>query len=210
MKKYLLSFTIFYISCAQISAQGVNPTFAVGGKVGPNFSTITDNFDKQDSKIGFHVGVVGVMGFGKNGNSSLIGEILLNQKGGKNSVSGDNTIYGLDLPIMYRYTKTLKENLPLKLFFNAGPYVGMLLSRSATVKTSQQIGEFGFCGGGGLIYPLSIGQIFLEGRYSFALTNVVPETFERNRFTSISIGFIYNIKGKSQEDKDKKIDGGFE
>ena len=196
--------------CIKVNAQSSNPSFAVGGKLGPNFSTVADNFDNPQSKVGFHIGAVGVMGFGKNQNSSLVAELLFNQKGGKNTASGNNSISALDLPILYRYTMSIKEELPIKLFFNIGPYVGATLSRSADIKTNQSFAEFGIAGGGGLFYPISVGTIFLEGRYALSLTNLVPQTLERNRVGSISVGFIYFLKGKNQEEKDKAVEGGFE
>jgi hypothetical protein len=208
MRKIIAVIIVFF--CIKVGAQNANPTFAVGGKLGPNFSTVVDNFDNASAKAGIHIGAVGVMGFGKNGNSTLVAELLFNQKGGKNQVSGNNNVLALDLPILYRYTMVIKQDFPLKAFFNVGPYVGATLSRKADNKTNQRIGEFGIAGGGGLFYPISIGTLFLEGRYAISLTNMVPATLERNRVTSISVGFIYALKGKSQEQIDKTIDGGFE
>ncbi|MFN0049877.1 MAG: porin family protein [Cytophagales bacterium] len=202
---------------AGIQAQSSNPSFSLGAKGGINIAFFADNFSSGTSNIVGNAGAVGVMNFGKNGFTSLIGEILFNQKGGTNQSSGLNEINNIDIPILFRYSKTIKEDFPMKLFFNAGPYVGMMVSRKKSDEPQYFAKDFksnflelGLCAGLGGMYPIGPGSVFLEFRYGFSVTNIVPQSFERNQISSISIGYLYHLQGKSQEEKDKKVDGGFE
>jgi hypothetical protein len=117
----------------------------------------------------------------------------------------------LELAALLRYAIGFGESVPLKVFLNAGPYFGIKTGRSAeiTIGSSKAI-EFGIGAGGGLWYPIGPGKIFLEARYNVALSNLVPETLERNEYTAISLGFLYTLKAKSSESQDKGVQGGFE
>ena len=214
-KNIILIFTTFLYTISV--AQSLNPTFGFGGRAGLNISQFNDNFGGGSSAYGANVAGIGVMNFGKYGYTSLIGELVFNQKGGTNRASGENRIYNIDIPVLFRFTKSIKENIPVKLFFNAGPYAGFMLARNVKPDSNSYAQDFkenfveaGLCLGAGFIYPLGPGSVFLEGKYAFSISNVVQNSYERNRLTSISIGYIYQLAGKTQEQKDKKIDGGFE
>ena len=193
---------------------------SVGGRVGANISNVATNgtTGNEKSKTGFHVGVIGSMPISKSGKLSVVGELVLNQKGGVNFVSGTNSSFYIELPVMLRYAFSITESFPMKVFINGGPYIGVMASRTADGgpdlkspnKDASNIMEFGLAGGGGLMYPLGPGSLFVEARHTFGLTNMVSSTLERNYFTSISIGYLYMLAGKSQEDQDKTIQGGFE
>jgi hypothetical protein len=205
---------VLIISLSMLSSLA-HAQLAVGGKAGVNIANLAANqpigAEIQESKIGFNVGAVGSLGIGSSGKLFGVGELNFNQKGGKNGVSGTNSLGYLELTALLRYTIGFGEKVPFKLFFNAGPYFGIKTGRKADIAAyNSNIAEFGLSGGGGIMVPVGNGNIFVEARYSFAVTNLVPQTFERNRVTSISIGYLYTLKGKTEEAKDKGVQGGFE
>lgn len=195
-----------------------NPSLAVGGKLGLNAARLSDNyFGGKKSRYAMHMGGVATMGVGKFENLFLVGEFLFNQKGGINLASGENRISTLDLPILIRYVAPIKKDFPLLFFINTGIYTGAIITRKVAgdadnyaAKFRRNYAEFGMCIGGGIYYPAGPGNVFLEARYAFGLTNVVSLSYERNRLTSFSIGYLYNLKGKSQEEIDKNVQSGFE
>jgi len=215
-KSIILSITILLIKAA--FSQGSNPNFGIGGKAGLNITYFPDNYSIGQSSTGANAGIVGVMDFGKTATTSLVAEILFNQKGGTNRVSGRNQISAIDIPILFRFSKAIKDELPLKLFFNAGPYIGLNFYRKSIGEVplnyakdfTSNLLELGLCGGLGVMYPIGPGVLMVEFRHGFSLTNVVPKSLESNQITSFSLGYIYYMKGQSQEKKDKKIDAGFE
>lgn len=215
MKIKIFAVCLFLVA-ENIFAQG-GMSFGVGAKGGVNIAFFADNFSSGTSTVVANAGAIGVMNFGKNGNSALVAELLFNQKGGTNKASGQNQISNFDLPILYRYSTSIKQEFPMKLFFNAGPYFGVVLARKTTSTEANYAKDFksnflemGLCGGLGATYPIGPGNVFLEFRYGFSITNIVPLSSERNQVSSISLGYIYNFQAASQEDKDKKIQGGFE
>jgi len=217
MKK-IVAFVFIILIVFTSFSQGTRPSFGIGGKGGVNISYFADNFSVGQSAIGANVGAVGIMNFGANGTTSFVAEILFSRKGGANRASGKNEISAIDIPILFRFSKSIKEEIPLKLFFNAGPYIGVNFSRKVTGELplnyakdfSTNFLELGLCAGVGVSYPIGPGALFLEGRYAFSITNVVPKSLENNRITSITLGYVYYLQGQTEEQKDKKIDSGFE
>jgi hypothetical protein len=191
-----------------------------GGGVGVNFASLNSSFDYGNkSKTGFHIGAIGTMAIGKNDNLFLVGGFDFDQKGGTNVVSGTNSTFYLGIPVLIRYTFSPKQDFPLKIFINTGPYIGMLLGRSVSNplatsssenSNSASFFETGLAFGGGVLYPLGNGNLFLEGRQSFALSSLVKNSLQRNQMFTISAGYIYLLGAKSQEKADKTIDSGFE
>lgn len=207
MKK-LIIFTLAILSYHFTHAQ-----IAIGGKAGVNVSNVIANQSSSNdqSKIGFNVGAVGSIGIGSSGKLFGVGELNFNQKGGTNKVSGTNNLGYIELAALLRYTIGFGEAFPLKLFLNAGPYLGIKTGRIAdSTNYNSNVAEFGLGAGGGLMIPVGPGNLFVEARYSVGLTNLVTQTLERNGVTSFSIGYLYTIKEKSTETQDKGVNGGFE
>lgn len=196
-----------------LAAHHVNAQIAIGGKAGLNISNVVANQSSSidENKLGFNIGVVGSMGIGSSGRLFGVGELNFNQKGGKNMVSGANSLGYIELAALIRYVIGFGETVPFKMFLNVGPYVGFKTGRKAdTTAFSSNIAEFGVGGGGGLIMPAGPGNLFLEVRYNIAVTNMVSETLERNTLTSISVGYLYTLKEKTSEVKDKDVKNAFE
>jgi len=120
----------------------------------------------------------------------------------------------VEVPVMLRFNKMIMPKQKIGLFVNAGPYLRFLTSGkvkykyegesdeenlSKYYKKSKKI-EFGMLGGLGLFYPLNLAgmnaKILIESRYTFGLTNVVPEDLSRTRYFSFSAGLILELGKK--------------
>ncbi|MDX2190390.1 MAG: porin family protein [Bacteroidota bacterium] len=204
--------------CLLIFSLQTQAQTAIGGKIGVSIANVATNVSDPNakSKIGVNGGFVFAYGIG-NGKISFVGELLFTQKGGNNIVSGDVNRFYIEIPAMLRYGFSIVESFPLRIFINAGPYLGLGFGQRSGGDAyynkdagSTNVMEMGVAAGGGFMYPAGPGNIFVEGRYSYALTNLVNKTLERNEYTAISAGYLYTLKGKSQEEKDKTIAPGFE
>ncbi|MDX2196294.1 MAG: outer membrane beta-barrel protein [Cytophagales bacterium] len=205
---------MFFFTCFTSFAQ-----ISVGGRVGVNFASVTANeFTAMDkSKTGINIGAIGSVPMGKTGKLFGIGELVLNQKGGSNNVSVNNSMVYLEFLPMLRYIISIKDNFPLSVFFNAGPYFGIKFGRSfvpaAASETEIKTNTFEFGGGagGGVMYAVgNSGSIFVEYRHQFALSSLSGTTHERNQLHALSAGYLFHFTAKTQEEVDKGVKNGFE
>ena len=101
-----------------------------------------------------------------------------------------------------------------RLFFIAGPQLGLLLSENATasglpegegrppyydMKTQKAL-DWGICGGGGLELRTGIGSFLLDGRYYFGLSNVFNDSkadyfsSSSNQITYVKLSYLLRIQ----------------
>ena len=141
-------------------------------------------------------------------------ELNYSQRGWKEDHTDDPTIQYtrqinyLEFPMCsYLYFDMSKR---FRLFFNAGPQLGFLLSENATasglpegtgrlpyydMKTEKRL-DWGICGGGGLELRTGIGSFLLEGRYYFGLSNFFNDSkadyfaSSANQVTYIKLSYL--------------------
>jgi hypothetical protein len=203
--------------------------FSLGLKGGMDFSTWSD-FEVTDPmeivyQKGFQGGLVGEIGFSKN--FALQFEFLYAQKGLRVEVpqiddfdqpytakSWFNVNY-LDIPLVFKVSFPIG---PVSIYGDVGPYAGIGLSAKTTLDPdiygtqSKDIGfqkngfkrfDFGFVFGAGIGYELWKGDLFLDFRYDYGLTDInnvedeikaLPEYKKYcNRNIGLAIGYIIRL-----------------
>jgi hypothetical protein len=169
---------------------------AIGIKAGANLANISDlptGFPSTDMMLGAHIGPFVKLPI--NSNFSIIPELLFSIKGYKFSDDAVNLSY-IDIPVMANY------QLENGLFFELGPYVGLLLAAKVDdvdIKDELETVDFGL--GVGLGYRLYNGLGF-GVRYSLGLADVFKEiaavepvpaqpSFGKNSNIMISVSWLF-------------------
>jgi len=173
--------TLFIGAALFISASlNAQSGFTFGAKAGLNLTNLIGD-NTGTGHTGFHVGAIGNYGFGKNGNASVLGEMLFDTKGWKDDVGKTWNLSYIDIPIMFRY------RFYFGMYAEGGLYVGFLAGASSdgksevdiavTDSTSRRVkvidalngSDLGFIGGIGYIHPKGFG---IGWRYSVGLKNI--------------------------------------
>lgn len=203
--------------------------FSLGLKAGMDLSTWS-NFEVTDPKKivyqkGFQGGLVGEIGFSKN--FALQFEFLYAQKGLRVEVpqTDDNdqaytakswfNVDYLDIPLVFKVSFPIG---PISIYGDVGPYAGIGISAKTTLDPdingtqSKDIGfqkngfkklDFGFVFGAGVGYELWKGDLFLDFRYDYGLTDInnvddeikdLPEYKKySNRNIGLAIGYLIRL-----------------
>lgn len=179
-----------YLLVALFALFMVLPTHAqqyyAGVVGGLNIAEMDLNADGLDQEIStrYLVGIGGVFGVCLSKNVSLQLEPMYLQKGGimeQYAPSPDLFIKSsfLEVPLFLKIT--FGENI--RPYILAGPTVGFLLDSEvkgeisgltfkADLKNILRRVDFGIGLGAGVSFPLGKGSVFLEGRYTFGLSNI--------------------------------------
>jgi len=209
MKKVFLT-AVAVFGFAFANAQEVK----YGAKAGLNLSNFAGDAQEASAKVGFQVG-----GFAEikiSDKFAVQPELLFSTQGAKykNSVSGsgysisseitDNVNY-LNIPVMAKYYATEK------LFIEAGPQIGFLMSANSEIKETQTVGgitqtnslsedakkqynstDFGLNVGLGYNFTENIGA---GVRYTSGLSNIAkdaPSSYKVNN-TNIALSVAYTF-----------------
>ncbi len=179
-----------YLLVALIALFVVLPTYAqqyyagVVGGVNIAGMDLNDNGLDREISTRYLVGLGGVFGVSLSKNVSLQLEPMYLQKGGileQYAPSPDLFIKSsfLEVPLFLKIT--FGENI--RPYILAGPTVGFLLNSEIKGEVSgltfkadlnnilKRI-DFGIGLGAGVSFPLGKGSVFLEGRYTFGLSNI--------------------------------------
>lgn len=201
----------------------INAQVSFGPKAGVNFSNLSNGaiigktqFEIGNSesslRIGATAGIAADIAIGDM--FSIAPELLYSMQGTTISgeiLSDDVTLnYKVDylnLPVM---AKAKFGGEKIKAFIGAGPYVGFAVRKVTDLvfpgETKTNIGfdsntdnrfDFGFVGGAGVMMPVGPGNITLEGRYGFGITNTssdvnISENIS-NRVGSVLVGYMIEL-----------------
>lgn len=181
MKKLFISFLTFFIllSLTQTFAQ-----FNIGITGGVNIASfdVKNEDDEISSRTLWNVGAVGE--YKINDQFSIKTEPMFLKKGGIVEKSNENPelIFDqahLEVPIMLKFSMGEKN----KVFLITGPTVGITLSSDleadieginfeADLKDLTESIDFGIGIGGGFSFDIYPGTLFIQGKYTFGLTNL--------------------------------------
>ena len=200
---------------------------SLGIKFGSNWSTVT-NANSENSKELNRSNVFGIVSSYKlNNNLSLNNEVIYSVKGYIQNDSHENfsqkfNMNYLELPLLIRYNIGNKD---LKYFLNIGPYVAYWLNGYSSDNYSEHLEtqnydfksiyssdnktiikdnrtDYGMILGAGITYAFGHGNIILDARYDYSLTNnnkysghkPVDWKNNSNRTFSITAGYMLSLE----------------
>lgn len=200
MKKLLSFLVIALIGINSVKAQTLSGEVVAGLNIA--------DVSKLDSRIGFHVGVVGSYGFSNEFNGAYANAgALISLKGGQldygSILKANLDAYYLEIPIHIGYKHSLSENFAI--FGEFGPYIGIgLFGKSKIESEGESISVDTFSEDGGVkrfdmglgfklgveinkLIPISVG-------YDFGLANINNDNDGgsiKNSNLTISIGYKF-------------------
>lgn len=177
----------------EVTAQHTN----IGIKGGLNAFTIKSDNNNVDTKLGYHIGLIGHIHISNQ--FALQPELIYSVQGAKYTVSGEEVNLHLNyvnLPLLFQYMFDNGFRL------QAGPQLGFLASAKSEVnetntdvKDSFEKMDVGLSVGASYVNPLS--NFGVDARYNVGLTNINEnagvEAFNRG----FQVGFFYLFKHKS-------------
>lgn len=201
MKLIFTLLTALMISGAVVAQHGNVPAghISLGIKGGVNFYNIqNDNDIKYDSKIGYHVGLLGHIHVSKS--FGVQPEIVYSTQGAKYKVGSETTDFNLsyiNVPILFQY---MFDN---GIRLQAGPQVGILLAAkskngSTTIDNKENVKpiDLALSIGAGYIYPpVGLG---IDVRYNHGLNNIneTGDVKSTNRGFQLGLFYIFSHSGK--------------
>lgn len=188
MKKFLIPFLLILINVSNISAQEIKtPSFAWGGRLGMNWSTIRSDFEEGlDARTS---GVIGVFTRHKLNNQFYIQpEINYVLKGASRRFTDNlNNIYDFrlsfdyfEVPVLFKYNFGSLPTDGFKPEVFLGPFIAFNLSSSIEVKDvpnsdasieNVKSTDFGIAFGTGIGFSVDYIDILLELRYTLSLSS---------------------------------------
>ena len=184
----------------------------VGVRAGGNLSTIgglagsADGGVLQLSRIvGFHGGLVFNIG---GPTFSVQPEVLLSQYGIRLNLGSDyiQTKYNLiEVPVLLKVSFGRPD---LRFFVNAGPVATYAMSGTVSYREDGQINSdainmgkqgrlsYGGAGGAGLAIKAGPGNVLLEGRYTYLLTNQEDGVRSTPQNAMLSVGYLIQLGGR--------------
>ena len=189
MMKYFLSVAVaVFLTAGTVSAQHVN----IGAKGGLNLYNIhNDRGPSNDTKIGFHVGLLGHIHLARQ--LAFQPELVFSLQGAKYTVAGVDTKLNLNyvnVPLLLQYMFDNGFRL------QAGPQVGFLISAKSgvgdndtDVKSSLKTVEFGLGAGMGYVNPAT--GFGIDVRYNLGLSNINEDDVITSTNRGVQIGVFY-------------------
>jgi len=196
MKKAILSVLLVFIVTQNLLGQETTKSDGnFGIKGGLNYSTVTKgDFDEgSDPRTSFYVGFYSEIPLVKNV-FSIQPEFIYSRQGFENnfSVLGNNykTIYKIDyinMPIL------AKIYLGKTLAIEAGPQFGLKINENIETNNSStetnDVNSFDTALAAGV--SLNFDSVFISGRYTYSLNEVVKDSNAKNSVFQIGIGFKF-------------------
>lgn len=195
MKKVILSVLVFVVTQTLLGQETVKSEGNFGIKGGLNYSTVTKgDFDEgPDPRTSFYVGFYGEIPLVENV-FSIQPEFIYSRQGFENNFTllGDNykTIYKIDyinMPIL------AKIYLGKTLAIEAGPQFGIKVNENIETDDSStetnDVNSFDTALAAGI--SLNFESVFLSGRYTYSLNEVVKDSNAKNSVFQIGIGFKF-------------------
>lgn len=226
MKKLLCAFAVLVFTAFSVNAQlYLGPKMGINIAKAPTTEKVLPKGNKTLFKSGLNIGAAANLGLGKI--LSLQVESTFSQKGYKdqwtepsNKVEETITANYIELVAMPRIT--LGGEI-LKVYVNAGPSIGYMLSGKTTIVRGENIDEqkidfnnlkndkfdltglkrteFGLNVGGGVLLAAGAGNIVLDFRYTYGLTPMRKwdDTADHtatwnNSVISLTAGYLFKLK----------------
>lgn len=200
MKKLLSFLVIAIIGINSVKAQTLSGEVVAGLNIA--------DVSELDSRIGFHVGVVGSYGFSNEFNGAYANAgALISLKGGQldygSILKANLDAYYLEIPIHIGYKHSLSENFAI--FGEFGPYIGIgLFGKSKIESKGESISVDTFSEDGGVKrFDMGLGfklgveinkHIPISVGYDFGLANINNDNDGgsiKNSNLTISIGYKF-------------------
>ncbi|MFY8068639.1 MAG: porin family protein [Flavobacterium sp.] len=195
MKKVILSVVIFMASQALIGQESTKSEGSFGIKGGLNYSTVTQgNFDEGlDPRTSFHIGFFGEIPLIDNV-FSIQPEFIYSRQGFENNFSFLGTNYKTTYKIDYINMPILaKLYLGKTLALEAGPQFGLKINENIESDNSStetnDVNAFDTALAGGI--SLNFDAVFISGRYTYSLNEVVKDSDAKNSVFQVGIGFKF-------------------
>jgi len=196
MKKAILSVVVFILSQTLLGQETTTKSESnFGVKGGLNYATVTQgDFDEgPDPRTSFHIGFFGEIPIVTNV-FSIQPEFIYSRQGFENNFNllGTNykTIYEIDyinMPIL------AKIYLGKTLALEAGPQFGLKINESIETDNSSsetnEVNAFDTALAAGI--SLNFDSVFLFGRYTYSLNEVVKNSDAKNSVFQVGIGFKF-------------------
>lgn len=195
MKKVILSVLFLVITQTLVSQENSKKDGNFGIKGGLNYSTITKgDFDEgPDPRTSFYLGFYGEIPLIQDV-FSIQPEFIYSRQGFENNFSllGSNykTIYKIDyinMPIL------AKIYLGDVIAIEAGPQFGLKINENIETDNSNtetnEINSFDTALAAGL--SLNFDTIFISGRYTYSLNEVIKDSDAKNSVFQIGVGFKF-------------------
>jgi hypothetical protein len=176
-------------------------TMIAGAKFGLNFATFGgDNSSNYSTTTKFFFG--GFFGYDFIRNFGLQGELLYNPVGGgfssQGQAGGNDGISYLEFAVLAKYS--VPVNPVIKIFFEAGPQLGIKLSATAhsdatgtDTDISQYISgtDFDLVVGTGTAFRVGPGNIIFDVRYNIGLSTIQKNgnAHNSNQVFSMAVGY---------------------
>lgn len=193
MKKMILTLLTVTSLTTAMQAQ---VTF--GANAGINYTNLTgDDADGSDAKLGFYAGLHANIGLAKN--LKLIPALRVSTEGAQadlvDATAKLNMMY-INIPVMFNYS------LKNRIFFEAGPQVGVLASAklkidsdSEDAKDSFESLNYGIALGGGYMITKNFGA---NVRYNLGLADIDKDTEVKGGLSGFQVGVLYNLGSKKK------------
>lgn len=195
MKKVILSVVIFMASQALIGQESTKSEGSFGIKGGLNYSTVTQgNFDEGlDPRTSFHIGFFGEIPLIDNV-FSIQPEFIYSRQGFENNFSFLGTNYKTTYKIDYINMPILaKLYIGKTLALEAGPQFGLKINENIESDNSStetnDVNAFDTALAGGI--SLNFDAVFISGRYTYSLNEVVKDSDAKNSVFQVGIGFKF-------------------
>lgn len=194
IKNIIISSVLVLFATTFTAAQNTerNNTLNIGIKGGYNLASVTDeDGNETDSRSGFQAGFYAENFIGEH--FSIQPEVLFSQQGFK--VESNNSTYTLkrdyiNVPIM------LKGYLADSFFIEAGPQIGIAVSKEKSLETSwfnieedsePEAFDWGINVGTGL----KLNATTIGVRYNFGMGDVYEDTDFKNRVLQVYVGLDF-------------------
>ena len=204
-KKILCSICMVAFSCSLFAQIGVRAGITL-----PNQNYEQDGIDLSlDPNLGLTLALLFELGITEN--FVIQPELAFVQKGAKTKFEFQGVteesklrINHIDVPVLAKYKFGTES---IAAYVAAGPTFGYAISGSSETDGNKESFddedwdgynrfEIGASAGGGIGIPMAVGQVFLDVRYLFSLSNLTDESdvTARNKGMNISIGYSTAIK----------------
>ena len=196
MKKSIIFIGMLLMSMS-MSAQAWSDQFQFGARGGVNFATVTaDDFDDgPDGRTSFYVGLLAELPLSER--FSLQPEVFYSGQGFDITDEADQR--DAEFQMDYIQVPVLAKIYLIEgLNIHFGPQFGFKVNEEIDFEPGEDAGDFDtdaiqdfdFQLTGGIEYKIA-GNIFIQGRYSYGLSEVIEDVDVHNSVFSAGIGFMF-------------------
>ena len=207
MKKLAIVLLAGFTIATSANAQSLR----LGLKAGANFANVNGDGTKganTSTLVGFNGGAF--VGIGLSDNFFIQPELVYSGQGFKEPVNSGGTTYSATQTLNYfNIPVLLKYQLPVGVYFQTGPQIGILMSASAKAEGSSgtdkqyfKSTDFSWAVGAGFQIPST--QLGIDLRYNIGLSNIANNSSSSGSSATVKNGVfqagltyvLFNTKGK--------------